>query len=388
MKETTGKNKNDLKKNNRGLVLKMIATGAVTTRLELAESLGLSKMAITNIVSEMTEMGLLVKSKAVSSKQPGRTPCTLEISEKAPKLIGLRIGRMSCEAAVCDMNLRILHRESAQMESDMTEEKLIFLVFQLLDTLLCQVKENVVAIGVASIGPINAKTGTILKPYFFYGIENVEIVKKIRERYQLPVFFENDNQSAVLAESLYGIGRGHKDILYVGLGNGIGSGIISNGQRFYNATGLQPELGHVSIDRNGQICPCGNRGCVEIYLRTPVLLEKLRRCTGKFYSYDIFCNMEGNPEVEAIFMEAIENLADALVSVVNILNNDLIILGNDGALWSDRYITALEEAVNKRHFSRWEQSVMVKKPYFLRDAPIVGAACNALNAIFNGELIF
>ncbi|MBR3001250.1 MAG: ROK family transcriptional regulator [Oscillospiraceae bacterium] len=387
MKEKAATNKTDMKYRNRGLLLKLVATGQATTRVDLARSMGLSKMAITNAVNEMVEAGLLINDKTSSAVQPGRIPITLKIAEHAPKVLGVLIGREHCEATVCDLTSRILYRETVQMQADMTKEKLYILVFQLIDTLLARCEDPVIAIGVASIGPVSVRSGMILKPYYFYDIENVEIVKVIEERYNLPVYFENDNQSAVLAESLFGVGRGYRDILYVGVGNGIGCGIISNGESFDNAKGLPSELGHVSIDKNGPECPCGNRGCVETYVRTPELLKKLRYYTGKYYTYDVFCRMKGVPEVENTFMDAANNLSAALINVINILNSELIILGNSGSLWDDRYIAALEDAVNRKRFARWETPVLVKRPHFLKDAAVIGAACNAINAVFKGELI-
>lgn len=156
---------------------------------------------------------------------------------KAPKIIGLVIHRNRCEAVLCDLNLQVIRRESAPMGKDMDQERLIHLTYQLLDTVLYQA-ENVIAIGLASVGPISIQAGMILKPFFFYGIENVEIVRILEERYHLPVFFDHDNQSAVLAESMFGNGRGYRDVLFVGVGNGVGCGILSDGQLYCNRRGL------------------------------------------------------------------------------------------------------------------------------------------------------
>ncbi|MEA4934715.1 MAG: ROK family transcriptional regulator [Lawsonibacter sp.] len=384
--EKAGKNRSDYKRVNRGLVLKMIATGQCRTRADLVRSTGLSKMAISNIVTELIGQDLVVETETARVEELGRKSGQLAVSPKAPKVVGLLIDRDRCEAVLCDLNLAVLRREKATMEN-MTHEKLIHLVYQLLDTVLFG-REDVIAIGVAAIGPISIRTGKILKPFFFFDIHDVEIVRIVEERYNLPVFFDHDNQSAMLAESLYGNGRGYNDVLFVGISEGVGCGILSDGQLYCNRNGLPPELGHISIDINGIPCTCGRRGCVEAYVRTPELLKKLRYHTGKYYTYQQFCALEGNEKVDSVLLWAVNKLAGAIVSTVNILNSELILLGNDSVYWSDRYLEILEETINVNRFVNWDERILVKRAYFHRDAALMGAACDAVAPIFSGKLLF
>lgn len=384
--EKAGKNRNDYKKVNRGLVMGRIATGQCSTRADLTRSTGLSKMAISNIVSELIRQGLLVETEAARVEELGRTPVRLGLSPDAPKVVGLLIDRDRCEAVLCSLDLKVLRRETVTMEN-MTKDQLILLIYQLLDTIIFD-RVDVVGIGIASIGPISARAGTILKPFYFYGIHDVEVVRIVKERYHLPVFFDHDNQSAILAESLYGNGRGYNDVLYVGVSQGVGCGILSDGQLFCNRNGLPPELGHISVDFKGQPCQCGRRGCIETYVRTPELLKKLRYHTGKYYTYQQFCTLEDNENVEAILVRAVRQLAESIVSVVNILNSELILLGNDSVYWPDRYLQTLEDTINDLRFVDWDERILVKRAYFMRDAALMGAACNAISPIFQGELLF
>ncbi|MCI9157834.1 MAG: ROK family protein [Lawsonibacter sp.] len=385
--EKAGKNRSDYKKVNRGLVMKMIATGQCSTRADLTRSTGLSKMAISNIVTELIRQHLLVETEAARVEELGRTPVRLGLSPEAPKVVGLLIDRDRCEAVLCSLDLKVLRRETVTMEN-MTGPQLTDLIYQLLDTILFG-RVDVVAIGAASIGPISARAGKILRPFYFYGIHDVEVVRIIQERYHLPVYFDHDNQSAILAESLFGSGRGYNDVLYVGVSQGVGCGILSDGQLYCNRRGLPPELGHVSVDLKGRSCGCGNRGCVETYLRTPELLKKLRYHTGKYYTYEGFCALaEGDERVDSILTDAVMRLSNAVISIVNILNSELILLGSDSTFWPDRYLTMLEDEVNRRRFVDWDERILVKRSYFMRDASLMGAACNAISPIFLGELLF
>ena len=387
MTEKAGKNRSDYKRVNRGLVMKMIASGQCTSRVDLVESTGLSKMAISNIVNEMLEQNLLVETAAEKSADPGRKRIGLEISPEAPRVIGLSIMRDCCDAVLCNLDMQVIRRETIVYGSNMNKDQLIYDVYQLLDTLLYDEK-NVAAIGIASIGPINVREGRILNPFYFHGIEDVEIMKIVKERYNLPVFFNHDNQSAVQVEALFGNGRGYQDILLIGAGEGVGCGILSSDHLHKNNNGLSPEPGHVSIDYAGKLCACGSRGCLETYVRTPEILKQLYEKTGKYYTYEAFCRMSDDPVVDEIFTDAVQKVAVAIVSIVNILNCELIILSNDFVYWDDKYVEMLENLINKYRFTKWADRVTVKKAYFKKDAALLGAACNAILSIYEGGLLF
>ncbi len=387
MEKKAGKNRTDYKRVNRGLVLKMVATGLCTSRAELVEKTGLSKMAISNIVGEMITGDLLKESGEAQSSDPGRKRIQLQVNEKAPKVIGLAIQRESCEAILCTLDMQVLKRERITYRSDMNKEVLVHSVYQLIDTLL-NVEPEVLAIGISSIGPLNIEAGRILKPNYFYGIENVDIVKDVTNRYDLPVFFNNDNQSGVLVEHLYGNGRGFRDIFLVRVGEGVGCGVLSSERTDVNSRSLLPELGHVSIDYAGNLCVCGRRGCLETYVRTSQILNRLNEATGKFYPYEVFCTQTDNPDVDAIFTDAVEKIAEAVVSTLNILNSELILLAGDLVYWDKKYVEMLSERINRNRFAQWADRIEIRQAYFGQDVALMGAACNAVMPVFDGEFLF
>jgi predicted NBD/HSP70 family sugar kinase len=386
MELVKGGNKKIYKRLNRGLLLKLLATGQCNSRIELSRTMELSKMAISNIVGGLIEQNVIIEGKTRQNDELGRNPIGLHISPNAPKIIGILIFRDRCEAILCDIALEVYKRASLTMESA-DNEKLIHMLYELVDTMIADCPK-IIGIGIASIGPIDAVRGMILKPNFFFGIENVPVVEKLTDKYHVPVFLENDNQCGVLAEKLYGSGKEYSDILFLGIAQGIGCGIITNDQLYSNRNKLVPEFGHISIDNKGNECICGNRGCVETYIGTPILLKKLRETTGKYYSFKDFCEMDTNPIVSGIFKDAIDTLTTALVSTINLLNSELIILGYDGVYLSDNIIKSLENRVNEQKFTKKTVYVSIKRPFFMQDAQLMGAVCIINKRIFSGELLF
>lgn len=381
-----GGNKEIFKRMNRGLLLKLLATRQCTSRIELSRTMELSKMAISNMVGELMKRGLIIESKVEQNDELGRSPIGLKIAPDAPKIVGILIFRDRCEAVLCDMALKVYKRESLTMEFA-TNETLMDMVYELVDTVIAGCS-NIVGIGVASIGPLDAARGMILQPKFFFSIKNVPIVEKLNAKYNLPVFLENDNQCGALAEKLYGIGKDYSDIVLLGVAQGIGCGIIVNNKLYGNRLRLVPEFGHISIDYNGNDCVCGNKGCIETYVGTPILLAKLREATGKHYSFKNFCEMDNDSVVFDILADAIDKLSVALVNTINLLNSELVILAYDSAYLSDKLIKLLEDKINQHKFSGKTLHVSVKRPYFMQDSQLMGAACIINKRIFDGELLF
>ncbi len=379
-----GKNKADQKRSNWGLVLKLLATGKCNSRIDLARATGLTKPAISQIVGEFIHLDLVEESDKEIRAELGRNPTGLIISPKAPKVIGVLIDRAFCAVVLADLNLHVIRREEIRKEI-FTEAELMENVFQLLDLMFTE-EQNAAVIGIASIGPVNVSEGMIVNPYHFHDIHDVKIRKKIEERYKLPVFFDHDNQSAVLAESLYGNGRNYQDMLLVSISRGVGCGIIVQGHRIHSSYGYAPEIGHISLDHNGEVCICGNRGCLELYVNSEHVRSRLMAATGKDMSYDDFIAVSEDPDVDKVMLECVDNLTSALISVMNILNTQLILLGMDCCLWPDRYIERIEEEINRVKFGNKNIRIPVKKTYFMRDSQLLGAACNGINAIFNGDI--
>lgn len=377
--------RDSLRKINRGTVLRLIATGQCYSRIDLSKRMGLTKTAISNIVSELMERNFLMQTEKKENAELGRNPIGLDFSPQAPKIAGLLIMRSFCEAVLCDFKLHVLKRERINRVCE-TEAELQKTIFSLTDQILYQ-QENVGAIGVACIGPLDSKLGRIGHPPFFHGIHDVEVQKLLQERYHLPVFCDNDNQSAALAERLYGNGKNHEDILLVGLSEGVGCGIIIAGKPYQAFSGYTPEIGHMSIDYRGPICVCGNRGCLELYVNSASVLQRMQAATGKYYNYKTFCELSDQPEIDEILLDLTQKLRPALVSVVNILNPGLIILGHDGVYWPDKYLKILEDEINAYKFSSKDEKISVKKAFLGEKTGILGAACNAIEHYFSGEML-
>jgi len=137
---------------------------------------------------------------------------------------------------------------------------------QVTENLLAQAQplgREVMAIGVGVPGLVS-NSGQLCFAGHLGGEVGLDLAALLPARFKLPVVVDNDNTCAGFAEWTTGAGQGFDDVLYVGLGTGIGGAIIAGGVAQRGANGFAGEVGHIVIDRNGELCTCGRRGCWEL----------------------------------------------------------------------------------------------------------------------------
>ena len=126
-------------------------------------------------------------------------------------------------------------------------------------------KDKVTAIGMASPGPLDPYTGTILDTPNIREWNNFPLGPNLSKHFGVPVYLDNDANMAGLAEWRYGAGQGHHDVIYLTISTGIGGGVISSDRLLQGFHGMGAELGHMLIDPNGPICGCGHFGHAESF---------------------------------------------------------------------------------------------------------------------------
>lgn len=386
-RSNTGYNNSTLKQQNRGLILKLIATGECHTRVEIAERTGLSKMAATNVINEFLADGIVEERAPIEKAGKGRNPVQIVISERAPKIVGVHISRVECNVVLCDLQLNVLKTIGFKINRQ-NSRQILALLYQCVDEILSEAEgERLYGIGVGTIGPVDDIKGEILNPVDFYGYRNIKIVKLLKDKYDLPVAFDSQYNCAAMAEKYFGNGRDSEDFLFVGLSRGIGSGLISGGEPYKNMSGFTSELGHVTIDWNGNKCSCGNRGCLETYASSDVVAAKLKEVTGQDLSFSEFCalyNTRAPKEVDDVFLDMMDKLSSGIVDVVNMFNPQKVIIGHEGNWIPDRFIEVLDREINTKKLSGKYRTVKVEKPFFKDESHIRGCTCSVLSRLFDG----
>lgn len=382
------KNLHYLRSSNRISILKRLATIGPTSRVEFSQELGLSKMTITNLVSELILENLIEETSinVTSSNANGRKRTALKIPNYRINAIGLLIERYMIHCIAMDINGTEFYYDSTKIPQDADSALFISLVLKLLHRLLDELTGySFAGIGISSIGPLDLATATILHPTNFSSIENVPLGKIITHEFQLPVFMVNCMSAGALAEYLYGQARNIDTVIYLGIGTGVGTGIILNQHIFTGKAGFAGELGHMSIDLNGPRCSCGQNGCLETYISMFSILKKTGYSSIIALVTDLkngVASKETYAEI-AIYIRAVNT---ALITIANLFDPDMIILGDRCLPLMELYLDECSESLNNAMIQRGTRKIPIKLSSFNIRAPLIGASALVFDKIFERSL--
>jgi glucokinase len=259
--------------------------------------------------------------------------------------LAVDIGGTKVEAGLISLQGRILLSERNPMVATGSAREGLRAVRAAVDKVMGQPRaQQIRAIGVSVPGWVDGKAGTVLKAANLPCWRNYPLAKKLQDLYGLPARLENDASAAALAEAKWGAGRRYQNFFYVSLGTGIGTGIVQNALGCRNS--CASEGGHMTINFRGPLCPCGKRGCVEMYASGKALArtaERLMASPGARRSLLVKLAKENPGGIKAeligraaasgdalaikILMQACEHLAVWLGNVIDLLEPQAIVMG-------------------------------------------------------------
>ncbi|MDT8307425.1 MAG: ROK family protein [Anaerolineae bacterium] len=195
-------------------------------------------------------------------------------------------------------------------------------------------------VGIGTPGQVNSDAG-IVRNAVNLGWDEVALSAEIKARlgYEVPVWVQKDANASALGEYIYGAAQGYDDFVYIGVGSGLGGGVVAGGRLITGANWNAAELGHLSLDPEGAVCNCGNRGCAETVVSGPGLVA----LAGRYLGEARFASGLAGEEIttEAVLREAAvgdelalaalsevgRHLGIVIAACVAILNPALIVLG-------------------------------------------------------------
>ena len=194
-------------------------------------------------------------------------------------IIGIDIGGTKVAGGLVTLKGRLVESQVVPTHAEKGYAKSYAQITHLIGRLLRVAggKEHVQGIGICAPGPLNPKTGLVLNPPNLPGWRNVQLAKLVEKEFGLPAKVENDANAAGLAEVLFGAAVGHKDVFYVTVSTGVGTGIIIDKKIYHGKNGVAGEGGHVSIDYHSPYrCGCGTYGCIEALAAGPAMARRAR----------------------------------------------------------------------------------------------------------------
>ena len=314
---------------------------------------------------------------------------------RLPEAIGMDLGGTKLLTGVVDSELAV-HHESRERTTGRSEDEILNAIEEEIAEAR-QARPDVVAVGIGIPCTIDRERGVAINAVNL-DISNVPIRKIMSERTGLPVFIDNDANTAALAEHRFGVAKGAENAVMLTLGTGIGGGLIIGRELYRGTSGAGAELGHIVVDEHGPPCQgtCPNHGCVETFASGTALARDGAAAAGEHPDSALGRALArgdgisgrtvteaaaaGDETAVAVVTAAGGHLGVALASLANIFNPDLIVIGGGASAAGDLLLDPAREELRSRALPPMNETP-VRLAQLKGDAGMIGAAEMALEEL-------
>lgn len=363
------------------------------TIADLSRELNISTPKITSLVNELIDEGLLQDLGKIDSTG-GRRASIYGLVNDACYFIGVDVKRYYINIGLLDFKKHLVSvHEKIPYPLENTQQSLTALIDTIRNFIKEQgiTKDKILGIGINLSGRVNNITGY---SYSYFHFHEEPLVATIEQELGIKTFLENDSNAMAYGEFAHGVVTNEKNVLFINLDYGTGSGIIVDGKVYYGKSGFSGEFGHIPFYDNEIICGCGKKGCLETEVSGQALLRKVKEkmeggaatiLTKNKSELKLEDLIEAAKQEDVLMIELLaemgEKLGRALAVLINLFNPELVILGGTLAETGDYLRLPARSALNKYSLSLVNNDTQVKLSKLGEKAGVMGGCLIARNKV-------
>ncbi|WP_372728254.1 ROK family protein [Nocardioides sp.] len=373
-----------LRAGNSRALLTLLATAGPMSRADLARGTGLSRATVSNLVSTLIGTGQIAETEGRGTPHKGgsgRPPVLLTLSVPRGGVAGVDIGHEHIRVAVADRAGTILVENVTLVDVDahgaQALDQAASMVLAALRTAEVA-RADLQAVGMCVPAPLDRRSARV-NTGILRGWRNLSPGEELERRLGVPVFVDNDANLGALAELSHGAARGIDDFVHVKLASGLGAGIVLGGRLHRGSTGIAGEIGHVQVGEDGEVCRCGNRGCLETLVAAPRLIALLQPAYDDELSTERIRALDetGDAGVRRVLTDAGRTTGRALADLCNSLNPQAVVVG--GPLGTSASLVAgLRDSIDRYAQPDTAAAVSVESGELGDRAEIIGSVALAI----------
>lgn len=370
-----------------GGILQLIRTGEATTRGDLLEATGLSRMTVAQRVDLLLAAGLVVENP-VSATARGRPRKSLRFNHEHAVVAIAAVDTTHTTTAITDLEGRVLAR--ARIEPAIAEGPVPTLsaISASLTSLLTPDLPPLAGIGISVPGPVDPSTGRPSEPPIMPGWDAYPVAEHLQEHVaDAPVHTANDADAAAVGEYVAEF-RGCRSLVMVKVSTGIGTGIVIGGQRYAGTDGGAGDIGHVRVEHPVETkCMCGASGCLAAVASGRAVAGLLRELGREARAgHDVGALLRaGDADALRLTRDAGRRIGEVLATVVCVLNPEVVVVGGD--LASTSLITGMRETLYARSLPRATRHLRLVLGSLAGEAAVVGLNRIVVDAEFGADAV-
>ncbi len=359
------------KQRNRDLVLKTIFEADTVSRAEIARITSLTRTTVSDVVTGLLAEGL-VQEVGIGESSGGKSPILVSLVKDSRYMISLNLAHDQFCGAVVNLRGEIKDMEVVPVSGRDGQDALV-LVYDLLDRLVQKHWQPLVGIGVGTPGLVNTREGLVINAVHL-DWQNLPLARLLHDRYDLPVHIMNDSQAAAIGEYVYGGGyQADENLVVINIRQGIGAGILMNGRLFQGDGGSAGEIGHMVVQENGELCRCGNHGCLETLASARAVVQRATALLPVYPSsvlaedprnitLDILQQAfgAGDPLARKVVLDAGHYLGLSIASLISMLNIQRFVLIGDMTGFGRPWLEAVRHAATHGTLARLAEDTRIE----------------------------
>ncbi len=382
-----------LSQHNTSVVFANIFYNGPITQREISRISGLSFTTVASIVSGLEKRGV-VEHSTESSTNGGRPSAIYRRNSTYRYVIGIEAQHDRFRLIVSDLAGHTISQSTTSFDKRIGKEGF-------LELLLRQIRDQIdihkgdtnrfLGVGIGVGGLVNPKDDTVSILPHLPNWGSISLRESVEREFHLKVSIQNNSAAAALGELWYGLGRGKKNFLFINVRDGIGMGIVLNGELYRGTTGTAGEFGHITVDDRGPVCTCGNVGCLETLTSVPALVQSAKNLIADgvtsaindmsngdndsvTFQMLVDASKQGDKLAYKLFTDAGRYLGEGVVSLVNLLNPELIIIGGDFVQTGQLVLESIKDVLIRQALELPRKAVEVVFSELGENASALGSA--------------
>lgn len=312
-------------------------------------------------------------------------------------VVGVDLGATKTALGLLDPEDTIVARRRIPTLADEGPQRVIERIVQSIGELERELPggRRIGAVGICTPGPVDHETGTLLDPPNIPALHNAPLGQMLGDRLGLPVALEHDAKASALGEFHHGAGRGEQSMVYIVIGTGVGAAIIVDGHLYRGMRNSAGEVGHITLDPQGEPCACGGRGCVQNYMSGPGLAHHYQRALERAGQEPLERPVTGervtrwaslgDPAAQQVVARAGAALGTAVATMAMLLDIELYVVGSSVARAGDLLLEPARQTVPHYCYRSVGQRVRIVPSELWEDGPILGCGWLARKALVDRQ---
>src|SRR3954466_1399747 len=342
---------------NRRRVIEALGQRGVASRADLARATGLSGSTVSTLDADLQRAGLVSERPhadgVAHEAGGGRPPVLIALDRSAGGVVGIDFGHSHVAVAVADLSHEVLAELWQDIDVDHAATDGLDTAVRMVEDALADAdlpEDRVLGVGMGLPGPIHIPGGTVGSTSILPGWVGVDARAVMSERLGMPVRVENDANLGALAELVFGAGRGLSDFVYIKVSSGIGAGFVIDGRLHRGAGGTAGEIGHTQFRESGDVCRCGNRGCLETAAAAGPITAAVSAGRGESVTVARVIELAegGDLLAQRVLADAGREIGVAVANLCNLLNPERVIVGGELSAAGDVLLAPITQSL-RRH---------------------------------------